>query len=82
MSNAAYKRLEILVMVVGLIVALGGWVWAASAKSSDIAKATETLIDHEGRIRNVESFRDSTNAKLDDIRESLRRIESRGGNHP
>jgi hypothetical protein len=51
-----------------------------SARANDLIHISQSQTDHEARIRNVESFRDSANAKLDDIRETLRRIENRTGN--
>lgn len=77
MSEPSFRSLQILVMVSGILVAAGGWVWAASDKSSILARHTEMLTDQEHRLREVEAARQRMDGKLDAIIDSLHRIEGK-----
>jgi hypothetical protein len=81
MSDRAKSNMAFVSAIVTLFITVAGLIWAMSARANDLIHISQSQTDHEARIRNVESFRDSANAKLDDIRETLRRIENRAGNH-
>ena len=78
MSNRGKSNLAVISSFITVFLAIGGLIWAMSARANDLLHIAQVQSDHESRIRTVEQEATRTariEEKVDALKADLQRIE-------